>query len=138
MTTTTSTLPHYLDLLRGSREVGLAVTKDDTQLKRLQKELDSGAFQLADSAEDLAHGSGDGIAQYIVITQENAKKLYDFAAQYPTGQVQLFDPASMQTTSVAPQYAQASILLLVSQRTLKSLEKQGFYYRKAAGLTYRS
>ena len=65
------------------------------------------------------------------------KNVYDFITQYPSGQIQLFDKQTMKPQFVEPIHTGVSVILLMTEETLKENELEGYTLMDKVGLVYR-
>lgn len=110
----------------------MAVAKNEDELKELSRSLNEFGFKEADTVSDLLDSKS-----YIVVKEDSGKIVYDFAAQYPTGQIEIFNKEKMQSKVFAPDYAN-SIVLLIEEKDLKSLSAKGLDLLLVAGPAYRN
>lgn len=75
---------------------------------------------------------------YLVINNTSAKVLYDFATQYPTGQVNLLNPKTMENKSFTPDYKNHSLILLTTSEYLKHIVKHDLDFINIVGMVYKS
>ena len=69
---------------------------------------------------------------------ESLKQLYDFTAQYATGQIEIFDPVSFKTQVIAPNYGKTHVIILANVADLKLIAQKGFNFLNNCGLTYNA
>lgn len=131
--TTTASLKEFLDTLAGSKEVGLVIAEDQKNLKNLSKLLDDAGFNRSIGITNVFESQ----KSYIIVDENIGKSIYDFAVQYPTGQVEIFDDKDMWSKVFSPDY-RSGIVLLVAQGILNNLQTKGFDLLSAVGPAYRS
>lgn len=130
---TMASLKEFLGILAGSKEVGLVIAEDQKELRNFFQSLDNAGF---DKSIGIANAF-ESQKSYIIVDKEMGKSVYDFAAQYPTGQVEIFDNKDMRSKIFSPDY-RSSIVLLVAQDVLNNLQTKGFDLLSAVGPVYRS
>jgi len=136
MTTQTKTpsLEEFLNVTAGSKEVGLIIAKDASQLDGFTRSLDGMGFKRSDKVADLSKLQ----KSYFVIDEGAAKDAYDFAVQYPSGQVEIFDKEQMQSQSFSPDYGSLNLVLVVVKDDLNKLQTKGFDLLSAVGPAFQS
>lgn len=131
-------LNSFLQLASAQREVALVVAKDEGELQQLQQTLLQQGFTKVDRTAELIKRFDQPGKLLFVLNRNLNKSIYDLIAQYPTGQVELFDSGAMRTHVTTPNYAQLTLVTLVTQANLLALESQGFALRQLTGLAYQS
>jgi len=136
MTTQTKTpsLEEFLNVTAGSKEVGLIIAKDASQLDGFTRSLDGMGFERSEKISDLSKLQ----KSYLVIHEGTAKDAYDFAVQYPSGQVEIFDKEQMRSQSFSPDYGNLNLVLLVVKDDLNKLQTKGFDLLSAVGPAFQS
>jgi hypothetical protein len=136
MTTQTKTpsLEEFLTVTAGSKEVGLIIAKDTSELEGFVQSLDEMGFKRSEKAADLSKFPNS----YLVIDEGAAKDAYDFAVQYPSGQVEIFNKEQMQSQSFSPDYSSLNLVLLVVKDDLNKLQTKGFDLLSAVGPAFQS
>lgn len=126
----------FLGFTAGAKDVSLVVG-DEKQLEEMVKELAKAGF---DDVVDvwglmkLEEKDGKG---YLVLNDGIEKEVYDFVAQYPTGQVQIWDSEKNDVVILDPVYEKVSVLLLTTEENLKKIETEGYLLMDKVGLVYR-
>jgi len=131
--TTTAPLNDFLDTLAGSKEVGLVIAENQKELQNFSRLLDDAGFNKSIGIVNVFESQ----KSYIVVDEDMGKSVYDFAIQYPTGQVEIFDNKDMRSKVFSPDYYSAIVLLVVKD-VLNNLQTKGFDLLSAAGPAYRS
>lgn len=131
--TTTASLKEFLDTLAGSKEVGLVIAENQKELQNFSRLLDDVGFNKSIGIANVFESQ----KSYIVVDEDMGKSVYDFAIQYPTGQVEIFDNKDMRSKVFSPDYG-SGVVLLVAQDVLNNLQTKGFDLLSAAGPAYRS
>lgn len=132
--TKTASLEEFLLVTAGSREVGLIIAKDSNELQDFAESLDENGFKRSDKIVDLLEFK----QAYFVINENAAKDAYDFAVQYPTGQIEIFDKEHMQSQTFSPEYGNLKLVLLVVKDDLNKLQTKGFDLLSAVGPAFQS
>jgi hypothetical protein len=130
---TIASLKGFLATLVGSKEVGLVIAEDQKELRNFFQSLDDAGFNKSIGIANAFESQ----KSYIIIDEDMGKNVYDFAVQYPTGQVEIFDNKDMRSKIFSPDY-RSSIVLLVTQDVLNNLQTKGFNLLSAVGPAYRS
>ncbi len=124
----------FLGFTPGQKEVGLVVAADQTEIEEMMAVLSLQGFTQSPSIAGLFESP----KAYMAIDSANMKNAYDLSAQYPTGQIEIFDDNLMQSLNFVPDYSKQAVLLLMTKAVLKLAEERGLDFRQAAGLTYQS
>lgn len=127
----------FLSDIRGGREVALIIVEDEKQLKSVQKTLADTGWSVAFAPLDLMDVLKTGGKYALVVQQENAKDAYDFAIQYPTGHVSLFDEKMHDYVGASPVYNETAIAYLIMETDLTELERESLVFREKVGITWR-
>lgn len=130
---TTVSLIEFLGTLTGSKEVGLVIAEDQKELRNFSQSLDDAGFNKSIGIANAFESQ----KSYIIVDKDAGKSVYDFAVQYPTGQVEIFDNKDMLSKIFSPDY-RSSIVLLVAQNVLNNLQTKGFDLFSVVGPAYRS
>ncbi len=129
-----TSIEEFLLLMTGSKEVGLVIAKNRTEYEKFAKTLSSFGFDKSENIADILKTQ----KTYFTIDQNTEKDAYDFIAQYPTGQIEIFDKKNMQSQTFSPDYKNSAVVLLVDQDNLNKLQAKGFDFLSASGPAYRS
>ena len=127
-------IEEFLFVIQGGKEVGLVISKDEEELTSFSKALEGFDFKRSENIADLFKSP----KTYFVITPDMDKNVYDFALQYPTGQVEIFDRKLMQSQILSPDYKNSAIVLLVDKKNLNQIQEKGLNLLSAAGPTFQS
>ena len=122
----------FLEVTSG-REVALAIAKDDNELKDFYQSLNELGFKETISMSDIF----SNLKSFIVIAEDKGKETYDFATQYPTGQVEIFNRNHMNSKVFSPDYGN-SVVLLIDEKVFNKLSAEGLDLLSVAGPAYRS
>ncbi len=133
-TSNPTSIEEFLSWMTGSREVGLAVAKDQTEFENFAEALNRNGFKKSENVLGLLEVK----KTYFIADQNTAKDIYDFVVQYPTGQIEIFDKKIMQSRTFSPSYKDLAVVLLVDQDNLNKLQAKGFNFLSASGPAYRS
>ena len=120
--------------MAGSKEIGLAIAKDNKELESFAQAMDDMDFKHVEEISDLVKFP----KAYLTVREDMDKNIYDFAVQYPTGQVEIFDKGLMQPQTFSPDYKNLGIVFLVTKDDLSKLQTKGFGLLSYVGLTYQS
>ncbi len=130
-------LNKFLSLASGQREVALIIAQDEIHLRELERSLEEKGFGKAGSASELARRIAEPGKIFFTLTATVDKSAYDFVAQYPTGQVEIFDHSQMRSHVATPDYQGLSVAVLVTQQDLATLEGHGYGLRTHTGIAYQ-
>lgn len=125
-----SNILSFLDKLTGSKQVGLFVVDNDP-LNKSEEAIIGDGFEVSIPKDYSGEGS-----YVFVLDPENAKGLYDFATEYPTGQVSCMDREGKRIW-VTPHYDKSRVVILAERTTLVELQKQDLDFPAACGMTYQ-
>lgn len=125
----------FLSALTGSKEVGLAIAKNDQELGEFVKVLAEANFNKLDSV--LAYQNAHHGWYLTIDDQGKFKEIYDFVCQYPLTVISLFDSANSKTITVKPDYKNPTIFL-ITEDGLKDFQQSGFDLLGRVGPAYRS
>jgi hypothetical protein len=134
---TTQELSKFLQVTTGQKEAALIITADDQQLADVEASLIHAGFTKALKPLLFLKSIHFSEHAYIVLTEDNAKAVYDICLQYPTGQISGFNSSKMKSLWVTPNYAKTAIMVITTVDLLKKLENAGLPLRSVAGLTFQ-
>lgn len=133
-TSNRASIEEFLLLMTGGKEVGLAIAKNEAELSSFAKAMDRLDFRFLLSVfkyQNAGHG------WYIVINDRaKYKDSYDFVCQYPLTVISLFDSVNSKTFLFKPDYKNP-IVFLITEETLKDIQKVGFDLLGRVGPAYR-
>lgn len=128
------TLEDFLNVTAGSKDAGLVIARDANELTEMAEFLESAGFNKAKNIPNLFALK----KSYLVVDENSAKEAYDFAVQYPTGQVEIFNKEEMKSETFSPDYGSLNLVLLVARDDLNKLDAKGFDLRSAVGPAFQS
>jgi len=136
MTNQTKNTPisEFLSIVAGSKEIGLAIARDDKELENFSQSMDGGGFRQVEGISDLLKSP----KTYMRIGKTLDKNVYDFVVQYSTRSVQIFDKEKMQNQTFFPDYENSAVVLLVAKDDLNKIQTKGFDLLSAVGPAYQS
>ncbi len=114
------------------------VAKTDKELGKLRPTLSSAEYTEVEGPRALSAGLKEAGKLYIVLTEENAKELYDIVIQYPTGQINYFDNEDRKMIWIEPAYVDSALIVLATVDTLLKIEKKGLSFRAVTGLAFQN
>jgi hypothetical protein len=138
MTTSNDTLEEFLSHVVPSKEASLCITTDEVNIAATEMSLRSSGFSGATTPLELFYGIKNGERMYLVLTETNAKQIYDLILQYPTGEINFFDREKMETLRTSPNYEHTAVIVLASIPILEKLEAHGLAFRSVTGLAYHN
>lgn len=128
------TLEEFLTITAGTKEIGLIIAKDASELAFLTRSLDERGFKQSKIVASLLDLQGC----YFLLNEFVAKDAYDFAVQYPSGQVEIFDKSQMQSHSYSPNYSSLNPIFLVIKEDLHKLQAKGFDLLSVVGPAFQT
>lgn len=131
--TKTASFKEFLGIAPGSKEVSLAIAKNNKEIQDFSRSLDEAGFEQAEEVFNLFKLP----KAYMTISEDMDKNVYDFIVQYPTGQVEIFDKERMRSEMLSPDYSR-SVVLLVEKGALNKLQAKGFDLLAAVGPAYQT
>ncbi len=131
-------LLEFLGLLSSQREVALVIAQDGSELEDFIQTLNQAQYSPISTLDTLLGYQADtkGYVALDSASPDFLKQVYDFTAQYPTGQISLNDGQG-KTIMVSPNYLAASMILVVSKEQLERIQHQ-FNFLSATGLSYQN
>lgn len=134
ITSNKTSIEEFLSVMVGSREVGLVIAKNETEISSFAKAMDRFGFERSKNAADLFKSP----KVYFVADENLDKDVYDFIVQYPTGQIEIFDKQLMQSQTLSPDYKNSAVVLLVDKDNLNKIQEKGFDLLSSAGPAFQS
>jgi hypothetical protein len=134
----TNTIKDFLKFANSQKEVSLMIAKDENELEDFIKKLSEGKFRQAVDTSDLFKQVEKASKSFVVIKDVLPKDLYDFAVQYPTGQVEIYDKFNLKSQMVTPIYKDVTIIYVLTKAALEKTQESGFRILEIAGITYQS
>lgn len=132
-------LDKFLADSTSQKELSLVLAENDEELIRLRDLLEKNGYNFSsDIISQLNNLNNDDKICFVINNETNAKLFYDFALQYPTGQVNLFDNKAMKNINISPNYENKSLILLLTDDQLENLKKINFDFLSVSGITYRN
>ena len=131
----------FLSRSHQAKEVSLAIAQDEKELKQFQEILDKKNFKQANNIFELLDNIKSNPINYFIAAKEHVKskkEIYDFIIQYPTGQIEIFNPATMQSQIANPDYQKLTTIILITKEDLAEFRKENFDILSNVGLTYQS
>ena len=132
--TKNASISEFLAVMAGSKEIGLVIAKDNKELESFAQAMDDMDFKHVEEISDLVKFP----KTYITVREDMDKNVYDFAVQYPTGQVEIFDKELMRSQTFSPDYKNLSLVFLVAKDDLNKLKTKGFELLSCVGPAYQS
>src|SRR3989339_1786558 len=115
-------LKNFLSTLPGGVEVGLVIAKDEKELSNFAQIMEMSGFKRSENTGDLFEIP----KTFLIVTDNVDKNIYDFIAQYPTGQIEIFDKEVMQSKTLSPDYKDSAVALLVNRTNIDKIQGNGF------------
>ena len=130
-------LKKFLQVVAGQKEVALVIAENDLDLQELQQSLKKSGFTKVDRTTELLNRMDKPGKLLFTFSGTINKSVYDFITQYPTGQVEIFDSANMQSQVTVPDYKKLSVIVLITKPNLVALENEGYSIRLNTGVAYQ-
>ena len=137
----THPLLEFLQYLPGQKEVALVISHDSKELGLFTELLEAQGFVPSYSVVEIMQSAEEGKRMYLLADSSlegQSKDIYDLAVQYPTGQVQIWDPEMKVMITISPSYKSLPPLFVTSIQNLTDFEEQGFDFRRHSGLAYQT
>lgn len=131
-------LKQFIKESKGQKELSLVLAKDDQEFQDFQEALAVEGFLGSDDVLLSLTEPHAPKKLYLVINQESAKDLYDFAIQYPTGQVNLQEAKTMKNYNFNFNYKDYAFILLTTTEFHDYLSKNNLDFLDCVGMVYRS
>ena len=128
----------FLEHILSSREVSLAIAQDDKMIEELMDLASAHGLIQCEDAYDMVRKIGEPTYDlFIVLRKELPKPLYDLTAQYPTGQIQLNAPDTLEPIIVHPNYEKNTVLIIATQKIISTAQAAGFNLLQRVGLCWQ-
>lgn len=134
----TNTIKDFLKYANSQKEVSLMIAKDDDELESFTKKLSEVEFRQAVDTSDLFKQITKSSKSFVTVKDILSKDLYDFALQYPTGQVEIYDKFNLKSQTVTPVYKDVTVVYVLTKTALKKTQESGFRILELAGITYQT
>jgi len=121
-----------------SKEVSLAIAKDEAEEQEFIVSLETNGFKKAVDANDFVHQVAKNKKLYLMARENLRKDLYDCIVQYPTGAIDLFNSVSMKSQVINPSYEDSSVVLVITKYHLSQVLKHGFDLLSHTGMAYQT
>lgn len=129
----------FLSDSTSQKELSLMLAENDDEFIRLRDLLEKNGYNFAsDIVSQLNNLNNDDKICFVINNETDAKLLYDFALQYPTGQINLIDDKAMKNINISPNYDNKSMILILTDNQLGNLKKNNFDFLSVCGMTYRN
>jgi len=123
----------FLSRSLSQKEVSLIIATSTEAAKDATRELESNGFSVFKKIDDLEQGG----KHYFLIDSENAKKAYDLAREYGTGQITCFNSATGTPAWATPVYKDSTFVFVIVKNDLVSAESAGLDLRAVSGLAFQ-
>jgi hypothetical protein len=134
----TNTFEDFLKYTKSQKEVSLVIAKDDNEFDSFLKKLGDAQFRQAVDTSDLFKHITKASKSFVAVKDTLSKDLYDFAVQYPTGQVEIYDKFNLKSQIITPVYNDVTVVYVLTKAALKKTQESGFRILEIAGITYQS
>lgn len=132
------TFSNFLTNSKASKEASLAIAKDFDEEKDMVDLLEAAEFRRAKDAKEFCKLIEKHKRVYVVASESLRKELYDCVVQYPTGSVEIFDKATMNSTVANPIYQDSSVVVLITKEHLSQVQRHGFDLLSHTGMAYQN
>lgn len=123
----------FLSRSLSQKAVSLIIAISPEAAKDVALELKSNGYSAFKKIGDLEQGG----KHYFLVDSENAKKAYDLACEYGTGQITCFNGATGTSAWTTPAYKDSAFVFVIAKDDLVSIENAGLFLRSAAGLAFQ-
>ena len=123
----------FLSRSLSQKEVSLVIAASTEAIQDAIKELESNEFSAFKKIGDLERGG----KHYFIVDSTNAKKAYDLAREYGTGQITCFNTATSTPAWATPTYKNSAFVFVIIKDDLVSAESSGLDLRAATGLAFQ-
>ena len=127
-------LSQFINIASGQKEVSIVIAKNQKEQDDFIKFLSENGFKKSEAVYELLENA----KTYFVAAQKIDKNIYDFIAQYPTGQVEVFDKNTMKSNVYTPEYKDKAVIIVALKNNLKKLQKNNFDLLALTGPAYQS
>ncbi|MBU1033166.1 hypothetical protein KJ937_04540 [Patescibacteria group bacterium] len=134
----TNTFEDFLKYANSQKEISLVIAKDDDELESFTKKLSEAEFRQAVDTSDLFKHITKASKTFVAVKDALSKDLYDFAVQYPTGQIEIYDKFNLKSQTVVPVYKDVSVTYVLTKDAINKTQESGFRILEIAGITYQS
>lgn len=134
----TNTFEDFLKYANHQKEVSLMIAKDDSELEHFVKKLNEADFRQAVDTSDLFKQITKASKTFVAVKDSLSKDLYDFAVQYPTGQIEIYDKFNLKSQTAVPAYKDVSVIYVLTKTAIKKTQESNFRILEIAGITYQS
>lgn len=133
LTAKNSTIEEFLSRSLSQKAVPLVIAVSLEAVKDAALELKSNGYSVFKKIGDLERGG----KHYFLVDSENAKKAYDLAREYGTGQITCFNGATGVPAWTTPAYKDSAFVFVIAKDDLVSIENSGLSLRAATGLAFQ-
>lgn len=127
------TFEEFLSRSLSQKAVSLVIAVSRDGAKDAALELKSNGYSAFKKIGDLERGG----KHYFLVDSGNAKKAYDLAREYGTGQITCFNGATGTPAWTTPVYKDSAFVFVVAKDDLVSIENSGLSLRAATGLAFQ-
>lgn len=131
-------LSQFIKDSQGEKELSLILAKSDEEFIKFHTLLTEEGYIGSDDIYSALTHLDRHKRICLVINNKSAKLLYDFALQYPTGQVNILNPKTMVNMSFNPEYENHSIILLTTVDYSEHIAKNNLNFLNNTGMVYKS
>lgn len=130
---TLGNINEFLTRSLSQKAVSLVITTSPEAVKDAVQELESNGYSAFKKIGDLERGG----KHYFLVDSENAKKAYDLAHEYGTGQITCFNGATGTPAWTTPVYKDSAFVFVIVKDDLVLIENAGLTLRNATGLAFQ-
>lgn len=120
------------------KEISFIVAEHENELSHIERWLNDKGYCRFNDVTELLAMTKHHKKLFLIIGEQNAKNSYDFAMQYPTGQIEIYDTKKMKSLSEPIEYKNRSMVFLTTQHQLSKLEKENLGFLPIVGITFRT
>lgn len=115
------------------KEVSLIIAASGGKAEEAVQELKSNGFSSFKKLGDIEQGG----KHYFLVDATSAKRAYDLAREYGTGQITCFNTATSTPAWATPTYKGSAFVLVIVKSDLVSAENEGLNFLSASGLAFQ-
>ena len=119
----------FIQVVTGAKDIGLIIGDTEKDTTNYSFHLKEAGFQPSITVDQLFKQE----KSFVVLAESTDKDILDFIAQYPTGQIEIFDGELMQSRIISPDYTKRGFVVLITKDTMEKLDERGYSIRSYVG-----
>jgi hypothetical protein len=125
----------FLNHSLSQKEISLVIAQNNQDFQKITKNLKKVNYQQCNDIFKLLKLISQPSKIFIPIKDKISKDIYDFVAQYPTSQIEIYNKTKLKSQVSTPIYQNVSIIVLIKKDFLK---KTKFPLLEKVGITYQN